>query len=692
MSQVSLKQIAEALSEPKRKIERRATRETWHYSEATGRGGKRRLYALDDLPIEIQAALVKTFPELVAHTTPASVEQDDDQTETPAFTYDKEELWHWAERRPQKMRDRGAHRAMLLRQVMKLVDAGHTLSDATGLVGKINGVSAATMRGWYYGVNKQVGAKHYDPADWDAALIPGYRGQSPFAECDPRAWDWLLGQYLNRRQPPFRDSYRRLETIAKKEEWIIPCERTLMRRLKNEVSIFIITYEREGAEALNKLLPSMKRDKSCFSAGEAVSGDGLKFDKVWVDWGDEIIPTTTGWFWQDIRSNKMLAHRIAKTENTDLFRLATYDLTAICKPDYVQVDNTRVAANKAMTGKTNGRHRFHDKEDDPIGILLQLDMEVHFTDPDHTISNPGVKPVERSFGIGGIHEMVATHPKIINRGYSKKTAIPIDEFRGIVAEEVARFNARPKRRTDICRGVLSFNEAFNESFTTATVKKLTEAQRRLLLLMPEVARADKTRGMITLKAGASKLGKNRYWCEALAEYKGQKLIAYYDPENLEASISVYSMDGRFIVAADHQPTYAFNDTSAARENYKFKRRIQKAQKKIAADTVRMNELERAALYPAPDDVVIPESGVVQGNFKQKRQVLEDGSLVDINTGEISSKPSIPNDETEMWDTNFPSSLAAIRKKRMKESLDWDEDTELLNLQNLRLISGDTKED
>lgn len=642
------------------RINAKARNQNWHYRKRKGRGGGRE-YAFTSLPIETQAALVKTFPELVEHATPAPVEQDDEQTAAPAFTYDKEELWRWAERRPQKMRDRGARRAMLLRQVMKLVDAGHTLRDATGSVGQSHGVSAATMRGWYYGANKQVGAQHYDPADWDAALIPGYRGQAPYAECDPRAWDWLLGHYLTHRQPSFRDSYRRLEAIAKQEGWVIPCERTLMRRLKNEVSIFTITYKREGAEALNKLLPPMKRDKSCFSAGEAVSGDGMKFDKLWIDWGDETINTTTGWFWQDIRSNKILAHRIAKTENTDLFRLATYDLTAICKPDYVQVDNTRVAANKAMTGKASGRHRFHNKDSDPIGILLQLGMEVHFTDPDHTVSNPGVKPVERSFGIGGIHEMVATHPRIINRGYSKKTAIPINEFRAIVAEEVARFNARPKRRTDICRGVLSFNDAFNENFATATVKKLTDAQRRLLLLMPEVVRADKTRGMITLKAGASKLGKNRYWCEALAEHKGVELIAYYDPENLETSISVYSMDGRFITTADHQATFAFNDTSAARETYKFKRRIQKAQKKIADDTVRMNELERAALYPATDDVVIPEPGVVQGNFKQKRQVQEDGTIVDTSTGEVFERV-----EGQDFEDDFTDHVLNAAEKWRKE--------------------------
>ena len=633
------------------KVRLKAKRESWESRDRIGRGGGKE-YSFISLPIEAQAALLKK-----RSVEQAEIGQDKLGKNNGIFEYNKDELWQYAERCTQKKRDTGMYRAQLLQQLMQLVDNGQTFKEAAKAIAIINSVSEASLRNWYHGVNNQVGAKHYEKTDWAAALIPGHTGRKRNADCDPLAWDWIKGHYLNRRQPTFSDSYRRLVKVADQQDWKIPSERTLCRRMKEDVTEATRVFLRQGPEALNQMFPPMKRDRTCFNAGEAVSGDGLKFDKVWVDWGDEIISTTTAWFWQDLHSNKFLAYRIAKTENTDVFRLATYDLTEICLPHYVQVDNTRVAANKAMTGKAAGRKRFKDKESDHTGILLQLGMDVHFTSPDHTLSNPGVKPVERSFGIGGIHDMVATHPKFINRGFSKKTAVPIDEFRAVVAEEVKRFNAQKNRRTDICRGVMSFDDAFNASFTKSEVRRATESQRRLLLLMPEKVKANRTTGVLTLKAGSSTLGKHRYWCEALTEHKGQDVVAYYDPEQLDKAVSVYTLDGRHIADADHKPTHAFNDTAVAREHTKGKKRILKNQKAIANETVRMNELERSALYPDLSDVEIPAPGVVRGNFGQRNQVDDDMKL------KVAAGSDVTDTDDEEFDVNFSASIAQLRNKQ-----------------------------
>ena len=50
-------QIAEAKTVSKRAVEIRSAKESWPYDEVKGRGGKRRLYALADLPKDIQAAI-----------------------------------------------------------------------------------------------------------------------------------------------------------------------------------------------------------------------------------------------------------------------------------------------------------------------------------------------------------------------------------------------------------------------------------------------------------------------------------------------------------------------------------------------------------------------------------------------------------------------------------------------------------
>ena len=174
-----------------------------------------------------------------------------------------------------------------------------------------------------------------------------------------------------------------------------------------------------------KTYPAQRRDKSGIRAVEIVCGDGLKFDSTWVDWGDgEVINTSTGWFWQDVRTGYIMAYRLAQTETMDLFRLATYDLTGICLPRVVQVDNTMVAACKAMTGGMKGRKRGKDRPGDPEGLLKSIGVErIQWTNPDKVTGNPGAKPIERSFGIGGIHKLVRTNSCFHGHGYSKKTAV-----------------------------------------------------------------------------------------------------------------------------------------------------------------------------------------------------------------------------------------------------------------------------
>ena len=271
-----------------------------------------------------------------------------------------------------------------------------------------------------------------------------------------------------------------------------------------------------------------------------------------------------------------------------------------------------VAAAKSMTAGAEGRRRGKDKPDDPIGLLPQIGIEVRFTDPNRERSSPGAKPIERSFGIGGIHDKVATHPRFINRGYSQKTAIPYEEFAEVVRSEVVHFNQQPKRRTAACHGVLSFEQAFEELFKEAVPTKLTEAQRGLLLLMPEAVRADSKSGELRLKAGKGPMGQHRYWTEALTELKGKKVQAYYDPEDLAKPVSVYTLDGRYVGRAEHLADTGFADTAAAREWQKNKARRLKAQKKVARAERRMKDLEVAAAYPKAEEGAPPDPAWWQG--------------------------------------------------------------------------------
>jgi len=594
-----------------RNVNARAQREGWVSRLRAGQGGGRE-YAFASLPAATQAALLmRERGSLQALGMQGAVEQLVQARHTPDSLASARAALESAS---QARKDEANTRLHAVLSIQALIASGASVMQARELVAAqmqkeaVKGASVASLARWQAMVD---GAPR---ADWQALLLPSYVGRTAEAACDPLAWEWYKSYYLTRRQPTHAETYRRLGEIAASKGWSIPSAKTLQRRLEREVDPHVATLLREGPEAAAHRTPVQQRDRSVFGAGEAVNGDGLKFDKLWVKFEDgEIINTATAWVWQDLRTNRILAHRLGKTENTDLFRLATYDLTGVCAPAHVWIDNTRVAANKEMTAGAKGRHRHLAKAADGLGLLLMLGMEPHFTNPDKETGNPGSKPIERGFGIGGLHGEVANNPQLLNRGYNKSTAIPVQELREVLAFEVARFNARNERRTAECRGVLSFDQAWEAAAAERPPRVLAESQRRMLLMSRESVRVDRDHGTVWLKAGRSQYDRNRYWCESLARYSGRELIAHFDPENLSAGIHLYTLDGRYLFAADHLPGRAYNDRDAGREDNKLRQRLIKLNKKAAAETVRLSEHEREKLYQESVKAPAPPKRERKGN-------------------------------------------------------------------------------
>lgn len=594
-----------------RRVRARAEAAGWQSRPRRERGGGRE-YPLSSLPTATQAALL-----LRSGTTEAPAPASAARAHGAIRRVGAAEIaaaWERFEIAATTLRAEAERRVIALVAVLALIAQGMPVLRAREVVAAqmvaegVKGASPASLARW----QAQVGAA--PRSDWSALLLPAYAGRTATAECDPNAWDFYKGHYLTRQAPSHESAYRRLGEVAVQHGWVFPSAKTLKRRLESEVSRIVIVLRRQGVEAAARLVPTLQRDALGFAAGEAVNGDGLKFDRLWVRFEDgEVLNTSTAWFWQCVRTRKVLAWRVAKTENTDVFRLATYDLTGICAPRYVFVDNTRVAANKVMTAGAAGRHRFRADPEDGLGLLLMLDMEPHFTNPDKETGNPGAKPIERAFGIGGLHSELATNPRLVGRGYSAATAIPVEELRAVIAEEVARHNARSKRRTQACRGVLSFDQAWEEAVAQQAPRVLSERQRRLLLMSREVVTADSRTGTLTLRAGRGPQGANRYWCEALAEQAGRKVAVHFDPENLAADVHVYSLAGAYLLTAQRMASSAFNDTVTAREHAKFKERLVKARKKAADAETRMSDLERAALYDASHTEAAAPPPVAAGN-------------------------------------------------------------------------------
>lgn len=531
-------------------------------------------------------------------------------------------LREWAMTRPASHRAIGERRAAACRRLPKRASkeiierAGREIAAELGVDYRRWKEWRATVRG-------------HPEEDWPALLMPRWSGRAVRAEIPPPAWDFFRTLYLSRRQPTVADCVRRTREAAEANGWgPVPSTKTFQRRVKTDLNARERVLKRHGEAALARLFPSQRRDRRQFEPGQAVSGDGLKFDQLHVRFPDgEVVSTTTGWFWQDVPTGLILAWEVAKTETMDLYRRATRSLAETCVPTDAWVDNTMVAASKTMTGRQAGRrYRGRKKDDDPIGLLAALGIEVHHTNPDPVLGNPGSKPIERAFGTGGLHDAVAKHPRFRTRGYSAKTAVPLSEFRAVVAEEVERHNQRPGRRTPACKGTLSFRQAWDRAVARlpAGLRRATPQQLDVLSRMPEVVTVSKTTGEIRLSAGRGPLGRHRYWDELLVDHAGKKAIAYYNPDDFAQPIAVTTLDGRHLCTAAQIADAGFADKKAAQEWSRARAEFVRTTKRAAKAEERMTAAEAAAAYPAPDAAPppAPDPGVTRPVFGQPRVELE----------------------------------------------------------------------
>jgi len=593
------------LPSTERRVREKAIREKWEYRERAGRGGGRE-YSFNTLPDATQAALTKRDLVSVVSVHPAQKDPTYQRgygevrhvTEAECA-----EAWAYWARLKDTRKAVANERMFALREVLDLRAAGVPKMQARAQVGEMRGVSVATLTRW----EAMVGDA--PRSEWLALLVErkkGHSGRKPWAQCDDVVWTWFRDHWLSRAQPSWADAYRRIKEMAQAQGWACPGLNTLKRRIRKEIPYREQVMRREGPMAIRRLLPVQVRNALGFASGQAVNGDGVTFRGMWMRFEDgECIKGGKAWVWQDIRTRRYLAWRLGKSENTDVFRLATYDLTAVCAPEEAWVDNTRAAANKAMTAGAKHRHRFKSDPNDGQGLLAMLGIELNWTSPNKETGNPGSKPIERSFGIGGIREMVLNNPRIIaaGSGRTKETAIDVALVREVMDEEAARFNAQLGRRTQACNGVLSFDRAWEEGLKGYVPRVLTAEQRGLLLMSREVVKLPSDRGQIYLKAGRGPYGaRNAYWTPGLADYEGERVVVLYDPEDLHKDVRVYTLDGDFICMAEHMPGTAFKSAGAGRDWHRLLTREAKAIKQAAKAGEAMDAIERGELYVAALDV------------------------------------------------------------------------------------------
>lgn len=528
------------------KVRAKAARLGWRYEEVVARGGPRRLYAVDSLPPEAQAALtLRATPEPVASG--------------PAPARDEAPESHW---------QIAAHRAQACQLVAELLARSTARESAYQIAAEHTGAgSSRSVRRWWATVERE------PRSEWTRLLLPAWVGRGGRASCHPQAWEAFKSDYLRASAPSAAACYRRTLDLAKANGWQpVPSLNALQRRLQAEVPRAVVVAAREGREAIERLYPAQERRRDHLHALEAVNADGHRCD-VMVRWPDGSVGRPVLLGFQDLYSGKVLAWRVDRTEHGDLVRLTFGDLVERWGvPRHLYLDNGRGFANKWFTGRSEWRFRFKVRAEEPVGLLKQLGVEVHWVTPYHGQA----KPIERAWR--DLVESIARHPSCEGaytgsnparkpHNYGQRT-VDLEDFLRLVEAQIREHNARTGRRSRVCAG-RSLDAAFDESYTRATIPRVTEAQRRLLFLATEATRVRKGTGSVHL------LG-NRYWAPELVELEGQDVVLRFDPSHAKRGVYAYTLDGRYICHAECFDAVGFDDRSQAREHARRRKAFMKA--------------------------------------------------------------------------------------------------------------------
>lgn len=524
------------------------------------------------------------------------------------------ELWDWYARQPDKKKVKAEGRLRALRAIHALEHGGMIRNLAVFEVARKEKVSARTLYNW---LDLVAGAPR---SDWLPLLCPRHAGRAKTVECDDDAWKLLKAYYLTQSRMPFDTAYMWLQATAEKEGWSIPSARTLRRRLEREVPKAVQVYLRQGPEALARMYPAQERDRSKFHALEAVNIDGHKWD-VFVKWPGLDKPVRLIMVAiQDLYSGKILSWRVDLSENADLVRLALKDVFERYGVfDYIWLDNGRGFAAKCISGGTSTRFRFKHKPEEPVGILTALGIEIRWTKPYSGQS----KPIERAFG--DLCNSIAKHPAFEGAYTGNKPdakpenyasrAVPLDLFLKVVDEGIRLHNARAGRRTQVCGGVMSFDEAFEKSYASSAIRKASPEQLQMCLMAAEAVRVSRTDSSVRL------LG-NRYWAEFLHEMMGKPVTVRFDPDALHDGAHIYRQDGSYLGFAECFEAVGFADKDAARRHERKRKTYVRAARDFAKAERDMTLEQIVAALPDYDEPPTPETKVVRavvGNTARKAE-------------------------------------------------------------------------
>lgn len=572
--------------------------------------------------------------------------------EEPKARQDRSEVWAWFDAMPESVKDKAKRALRILQEVEAMAPAvGKFL--AVGMVAKEHHVSDRTVWGWFERV------EGVDVADRLPYLAPRHRASAPKAQkctAAPEFYTYLKVHYLRLDGPGFTSCWRDAKRLCQGSGLAWLEEQTARRWLNRTVSSIEQTFAREGMKGLRQRFPPQIRDRSSMTALEMVNADCHKIDVFvwWPGYQKPIRPQLI--VFQDIYSGKILSWAI----DTDPNKVAV--MQAFMKmikefglPGACLFDNGMEFANKDITGGAKHRFRFKISDNEPVGILGMLGINMSFATPAHGQA----KPIERAFGdfASDIAQDPRFHGAYTGRRVDAKPenymsrAVDLEDFIRVVEERIHEHNAREGRKSHTAQG-RSLDATFAESYERNPIRKATEEQLRLCLMAQYVRDLDQKNGQITLY-------KNKYWSEWMSELAGQKVTARFNPEDLHEGAYIYSMAGEYLGYAECRQKSPFRDIASAKASAReWARRRKQYQAMLKAQRpISVRELAAALDAQPVVKPSAPEAKVVKlDRLEQLEQRKRGGGLI---------RPALPQPDTsrdaELAVLQFPTAAAAPKR-------------------------------
>ncbi len=500
-----------------------------------------------------------------------------------------DEVWLEFEEATDKKKEIAQHRYQLAMMVkMYVEDHAMGMRAALRKVSDTTGTTYSSLHNWFY--NKP-GLKNIPVQDWLPSLLDrkGVIGTRT-ATLSPEAWSYFMADWLRAESPNYQECYTRLQQAALRNGWNIPTLKTLVNRIKTDIPQEVVVYCRGGMfKAKQTLIPAQRRTREGMYAMQRVSGDGHTLRiRCHLEDGTVIRPTV--WVFQDVFSSAVVGYSIDISENTEMLGIALYNMVSkFGIPETFDLDRGSVALGDEVTGrmsrpKRNGSGSLVHKKFDNAeveGVITAMGARVNWSRvEDDNVGRKGnarAKTVERLFhsvaGIGQFERHPAFAGAYTGSGPTDKpanygeTTVPVELVVEMFAEWVDSWNKQDGRRSEMARGIYSYQTVFEKSYQTAVIRKPTDTQLRLCLLRTSKPLTVHNGGLVELNAGRySKHKVNRYQSDLLKMHIGDKVVLRFNPYDLTRSVHAYDSDGKYIGEIALYGDVAFDDISAARRH------------------------------------------------------------------------------------------------------------------------------